>query len=226
METLATKKVSIVLAPISESRIMKERIQQKANDLFCRYGVKSITMDEIAAQLGVSKKTIYQYYADKNELVDAVAKDLIGFSQSCCEKYKTEAGDAVHEIFEIMEFVQQMFGNMNPVMLFDLERFHPATYKAFLEYKNNYLLRMIKENLDKGIKEGYYRPEINIDVMARLRLEGMMAAFNTEIFPPAKYNLGELQQQIVEHFLFGIASLKGYQLILKYQQERLKSKAK
>lgn len=205
---------------------MKERIQQKANDLFVRYGVKSITMDEIAAQLGVSKKTIYQFYSDKDELVHAVAKDIIGFAQSCCDKNRSGAHDAIHEIFQAMEFMQEIFTNMNPSMLFDLEKYHHQAFKTFLEHKNKYLFQLIKDNLERGIAEELYRPEIDIDIIARYRLEGMMVAFNPDAFAAGKYNLGEIHQQIIEHFVFGVASLKGYKLILKYQQERLKRKEK
>jgi hypothetical protein len=83
---------------------------------------------------------------------------------------------------------------------------------------------MIRENLQRGIEEELYRPEINIDIIARFRLEGMMIAFNQDIFPASKFNLAALHTAIIEHFLFGVASLKGYKLILKYKQERIKAK--
>jgi AcrR family transcriptional regulator len=202
---------------------MKERIQQKANDLFRRYGVKSITMDEIAAQLGASKKTIYQYFSDKDELVEAVVKHTIDFAQKTCDDNRDRSKDAVDELFQAMDFIQQIFSDMNPAMMYDLERFHPQSYKVFLDHKNKYLFDAIKTNLKRGIAEELYRPEINIDIIARFRLEGMMIAFNQDVYPASKFNLGELHTSIIEHFLFGVASLKGYKLILKYQQERLKS---
>lgn len=202
---------------------LKERIQQRANDLFRRYGVKSITMDEIAAQLGVSKKTIYQYFSDKDELVDTVTSNVIGYAQQCCEKQKEGSRDAIHEIFQAMDFVREMFTDMNPAMLHDLDRFHPRAYKIFLDHKNKYLYQLIRANLERGIAEELYRPEINIDIISRVRLEGMHMAFNQDIFPSSRYNLAETQKVIIEHFLFGIASLKGHKLILKYQQERSKS---
>lgn len=203
---------------------LKDRILQKAADLFHRYGVRSITMDEIASQLGVSKKTIYQYYSDKDELVDRVISEIIGNAQFNCEMLKSDARNAIHEIFQVMDFIKNMFTNMNPAMVFDLNRFHPKAYKLFLNYKNQYLYQMIKDNLERGIREELYRPEINIEIIVKLRLEGMSIAFNPDVFPPAKYNLAEIQQSVVEHFLFGVASLKGYRLVLKYQKESLKVK--
>jgi len=202
---------------------MKDRIQQKANDLFRRYGVKSITMDEIAAQLGASKKTIYQYFSDKDELVEAVVSHTIDFAQQTCDENRNSSKDAIHELFQAMDFVQQIFSGMNPAMMYDLERFHPQSYRIFLDHKNKYLFEVIKENLKRGIAEELYRPEINIDIIAKYRLEAMMIAFNQDVYPASKLNLGDLHTAIIEHFLFGVASLKGYKLILKYQQERLKS---
>jgi TetR/AcrR family transcriptional regulator, cholesterol catabolism regulator len=202
---------------------MKQRILQKANDLFRRYGFKSITMDEIATQLGASKKTIYQYFSDKDELVEDVVKQTIDYAQQTCDNNRLNSRDAVHELFAAMDFVQQIFSGMNPAMMYDLERFHPQAYRLFLDHKNKYLYDIIKANLKRGIAEELYRPEINIDVIARFRLEGMMIAFNQDVYPASKFNLGDLHTAIIEHFLFGVASLKGYKLILKYQQERIKS---
>lgn len=203
---------------------MKDRIQDKAHELFCSYGIKSITMDEIAAQLGVSKKTIYQYFSDKDELVDVVAKKLIRYSQTVCDEQRGESKDAIHEIFQAMDLMQEIFSNMNPSMLFDLERFHHRSYKAFLEHKNKYLYQVIRKNLERGIEEELYRPEIDVEIITRYRLEGMLVLFNTQVFTPGKFTLTNLHKQIAEHFVFGIVSLKGYKLVLKYQQELQKRK--
>lgn len=162
---------------------IQERIRHKADELFRRYGIRSVTMDEIATQLGMSKKTIYQYYTDKDQLVDAVAVDEIQFSQECCTRDSAAAENAIEEIFKVMEFVEVMFRNMNPSMLHDLEKYHPGGYRKFLEHKNKFLYEMVKKNIERGIKEELYRPEIDIEIMARYRLESMMLAFNTELFP-------------------------------------------
>ena len=200
---------------------IQDRIRHKADELFRRYGIRSVTMDEIATQLGMSKKTIYQYYTDKDQLVDAVAVDEIQFSQECCTRDAAAAENAIEEIFKVMEFVEVMFRNMNPSMLHDLEKYHPVGYKKFLEHKNKFLYEMVKKNIERGIKEELYRPELDIEIMARYRLESMMLAFNADLFPMSKFNLVKLHQEILEHFLYGLATLKGYKLILKYKQQRL-----
>lgn len=198
---------------------VKDRIKQKADELYRRYGIKSVTMDEIATQLGVSKKTIYQSFSDKNELVDAVIVDILKYNKDCCQSYKTKAQNAIHEVFLAMEMLQVMFDNMNPAILHDIERNHPATFKKFKEYKYKYLFEIVRENIERGKREELYRPEVNTDVIAKIRLETMMLPFNEQLFPKNKFSLVTLHQQLIEYFLFGIASLKGYKLILKYQKE-------
>ncbi len=201
---------------------VKERIKQKADELFRRYGIRSITMDEIANQLGISKKTIYHTFADKDELVDEVISKILGYNQDCCNKDRLKATNAIHEVFLAMEMILDMFENMNPVILYDLERNHPQTFKKFQDHKYFYLFQVIKQNIERGKKEDLYRADVNTDVVAKVRLETMMLPFNQEIFPKNKFNLVDLEKQLIEYYLFGIASLKGYKLILRYQQENLK----
>lgn len=219
---MVTKKVSIVLAPICAIMEIRDRIKNKADELFCRYGIRSITMDEIATQLGISKKTIYQYFADKDELVDAIIEDTLSFSREKCLTDKQQAVDAPHEIIRALDFMEEMFRNMNAMMLYDLERYHPRAYKKFIDFKNKFLLQTIRENLEWGIRDGLYRSEIDVELLSRFRLEGMMIAFNQELFPTSRYNLAHVHTSIIEHFLFGVASPKGYKLIQKYIEERSK----
>ena len=201
---------------------VRDRIQQKAEELFRRYGTRSITMDEIASQLGVSKKTIYQFFADKDELVLAVMTQIIDNSQDKCAAYPSKAKNAVHELFLIMEMMKELFKNMNPSILYDIERSHPKAFQKFLEHKNQFVYRMIKDNLARGIEEGLYRPELDQNLIARLRLETMMMSFNPQYFANEDVNVLDVERKLIEHFLFGISNLKGHKLIIKYEQDRIK----
>ena len=201
---------------------IKERIKQKADELFRVYGIKTITMDEIASQLGISKKTIYQAFADKDELVDAVITDMIVYNQNCCGNNRLKADNAIHEVFLALEMIQEMFANFNPSILYDMQRNHPNTFQKFLKHKHSFLFQIIKDNVERGISEELFRTDVNPDVIAKIRLETMFLPFNQELFPKNKFNLVDLEKQLIDYFLFGIASLKGYKLIVKYQQQRKK----
>lgn len=187
------------------------------------YGIRSVSMDDIAAQLGMSKKTIYQFFADKDELVEAVVNDELDATQNDCLKCREQAKDAIEEMLLTMDQVHEQFSNMNPMVVFDLEKFHQQAYQKFSKHKNDFLYKVIKANIERGIKEELYRPELNIDIICKYRLETMMLPFNVFIFPPGKYNLANVTHDMMEHFLFGLVTLKGYKQILKYKQERIKT---
>ena len=187
-----------------------------------QYGVRSVTMDEIAVQMGVSKKTIYQYYADKDELVEAVMVDIISFNQDCCMKDRQSAKDAVHEVFLAIDMLQEMFQNMNPGILFELEKYYPTSFEKFKQHKYSFLYKVLKENLQRGISEELYRDDIDTDILIKLRLETMMMPFNQVLFPKSKYSLIKVETEFTTNFLFGMATIKGHKLITKYQQDRTK----
>ncbi|MBL0133000.1 MAG: TetR/AcrR family transcriptional regulator [Chitinophagaceae bacterium] len=207
----------------------KERILVKAGEMFMRYGIRSVSMDDIAAQLGMSKKTIYQFFGDKDELVDAVMEVEIGRMQEDCSMCSFSARDAVDEIFLTMEQIQDQMQNMNQMVVYDLEKFHHKTYIKFREHKDNYLYKIIADNLVRGMNEGLYRPELNINIIARFRLESMMMAFNIDLFPTKKFSLVEVTSELIEHYVFGLATNKGHKLIEKYKlelQKKLSAHAK
>jgi AcrR family transcriptional regulator len=201
----------------------KNRIALKAEELFMQYGIRSVSMDDIANNLGMSKKTLYQYFADKDELVDAVVERHISEVEADCSKCRREATDAIHEIFLTMEHIMDEFKNMNPMLLYDLEKFHFKAYQRFKNYKDKFLLEIIRNNIEWGIKEELYRPDLNIDVLSKYRIESIMIPFNVTVFPPGKYNLGRTSEIMIENFTYGLATIKGHKLIQKYNEQRQKN---
>ncbi len=198
------------------------RIRQKAHDLFMQYGLRSVSMDDIANSLGISKKTIYIYYADKDELVNAVVSDIIKKNQTTCDFDRTNADNAIHEIFLAIDLVKELFRSMNPSLLYDMQKYYPASFKMFLAHKNDYLYGIIKANLLRGLSEELYREDIDIDVLARFRVECIILPFNPDFHTNVKSNMAEIEEELTMHFLFGLVSQKGYKLTLKYQEERNK----
>lgn len=203
----------------------KERILEKAHELFNRYGLRSVSMDDIATQAGMSKKTLYQYFADKESLVSAVFTAEMEHNKCNCIESQQKAENALHEVFIGFDRMQELFTNMNPAVLFDMEKYHPLTFKKFLEFKNGFLYNMLKANLERGVAEELYRSDIDIDIMVRLRLYNIMLSFNTDVFPSNRTNLLHIEQQLIEHFLYGLATQKGQKLIEKYKKQRTKLSA-
>jgi AcrR family transcriptional regulator len=197
---------------------IKTRIISGARELFFRYGVKSITMDEVAKNLGISKKTIYQFFKDKNELVYVVARDHMAETEGIMKKINEVATDPIDEVLKISQALRGIMQNMNPSLLFEIQKHHPKAWKAFTDHKEECIHSSLTQNLKSGIEKGLYRNEIDVEILSRLRLEEIQMAFNPLIFPASKFNIQKVQLQFIEHFLYGICTLKGHKLINKYKQ--------
>lgn len=200
---------------------MQDRIVNKARDLMFQTGVKHVTMDELASQLGISKKTIYTYYKDKDSLVTAVVEKELANHTLICDQSMIAADNAVHEIFLLMAVIQQMFNRMNPLAMFEIEKYYPLAFEKIKNHKDDYIYSMISMNLDKGIKEGLYRKEIDINILSKYRLETSLIPFNIHLFPPTKFDLLKVNLQIIEHFVYGVATIEGHKLMDKYKSENL-----
>lgn len=201
---------------------VKERILGKAAELFMRYGIRSITMDEIAAQLGISKKTIYQFFTDKDDMVFAVIEQEIRKNEAECLQYRYDSSDAVHEVFLAVEDLEEMLRYTNPMMLYDLEKYHPRAFQKIRDYKYQFLHEALLENLRKGIEEGVYRTEINRDIVAKNRIESAFLVFDPNLFPHSRYRMSEVNFELAMLFLHSIVTDKGRKLIAKYTEERTK----
>ncbi len=201
----------------------KDRILEKATDLFMRYGIRSITMDEIAAQLGISKKTIYQFFTDKDAMVEAVVSAETSRNEEGCRGFSLTAENAVHEIFLALDSFQEMLKAMNPQLVYDLEKHHPVAFKRLKQYKHQFLYTIIKENLERGAREDLYRTDLNIDLTTRHRIESAFMPFNQEAFPLNKYPMNQTCKELAILFLHSICNQNGKKLIEKYLNERQKT---
>ena len=200
----------------------KKRILLKADEMFMRFGIRSVSMDDIAIDLGMSKKTLYQYYADKDALVAEVVDLHINKMEEDCGSCRQQSEDAIHEMFITMDQSMEQFSNINPMVLHDLEKFHFKAFQRFKEHKDKFLYKVVKDNIEWGKKEGYYREDVNTEVLTRFRIESMLIPFNIQAFPPAKFNLLETSRQMLENFIYGLSTSKGHKQIQKYNQRRIK----
>ena len=200
----------------------KDRILEKSDELFNRYGIRSVSMDDIASQLGMSKKTLYQYYADKDELVTDVFTSIMESNKHRCIEGHELSENALHEVFLSFDWVQEMFAEMNPAVLFDMEKYHPGCFKKFKEHQNGFIYHMLKSNIERGIKEGLYREDLDVDILTRYRIHSILIVFDPEVFPGNRSNVIHIERQLLEVFLNGIATPKGHKLIQKYLNQRTK----
>lgn len=198
-----------------------DRILDTSFALFRQFGTRSITMDDIAQKMGVSKKTLYAHFADKDELVvSAISRYLEVIHKESLE-IQTKATDAIDELFLVMRMMDDSLRNMNPVILFDLQKFHARAYQVFLDYKDTSMQQIIRENLDRGVKEGLYRDDLDLDVMTRFRLATSMMCFQPDLFPAVQYEMSRVQRILVEHFLYGLVTREGYRRIEEYKKLQL-----
>ncbi|WP_026463358.1 TetR/AcrR family transcriptional regulator [Adhaeribacter aquaticus] len=197
---------------------IKEKILVESFKLFLNRGIKSVSMDDIALKLGASKKTIYKWFQNKDEIVGAALQAYLGDMNQDCQQFSVEAQNAVEELFNIMGMMRKRLAGVHHSVFYDLQKYHPKAYQLWVDHKNNVLFQQIVANLKRGIEEGLYRSDIDIEILARLRLLQTEHSFNPEFFPPDQFNMQKVQLAILDHFMMGIASLKGHKLINKYKE--------
>jgi len=199
---------------------VKDYIIQESDKLFCQYGFKSVTMDDIAKHLGMSKKTIYQHFKDKDELVNILIKDKLSVQDCNMGLSAKNARDAVEEIFFAIDNMHELLTGMNPKLFYDLQKYHPKAWLYFKNFREKKLGKVISENLERGVKEGFYRKEIKIDILAQMRLAQVDIIFNQhDHYTTNKYTIAQVMIELTEHFLQGICNQKGIEQINQYKQK-------
>ncbi|GGD54386.1 TetR family transcriptional regulator [Emticicia aquatilis] len=195
---------------------VRERILKTAEELFMKFGIRSVTMDEIASELGISKKTIYMHFEDKDAIVHEVATFRMSCEQDISEQIWKEAENPIHEVVKEIEMLKTHVAALNPVVIYDLKKYYPKTWAVFQQHKQTIFLDITRRNLQEGVKQGLYRPEINIEVLSRLRMEEIDFAFDQSVFPNNVFNQFEIHQTFIDHFLRGVLTPKGLTVYEQY----------
>ena len=197
---------------------VEQKIVEGAFALFHRHGIKAITMDDIAKNLGKSKKTIYKYFANKKEVVKRVSESHMKTIDEMMEQIEKSADNPIDELLKMSDFLSLMFQNINPNLFFELKKYYPESWGAFECHKSECIINSVKRNLAKGIEQGLYRKSIEIDVLANFRVEQIELGFNQDVFPFPKFKVDAVQFSLFDHFIHGILSLKGHKLYNTYKQ--------
>jgi AcrR family transcriptional regulator len=201
-----------------EETNIKEKIIKGSEELFMKYGVRSISMDDIARHLSVSKKTLYQHFTDKEEIVTLVSQTHLDRTTNQMNELREEAENAIDELAKISVCIKQNMEDMNPSLLFDLQKYHPRAWGVWMEHKNNYIYQSVARNLRQGIEDGHFRAEIKTEIIAAMRLLMIEVVFDERVFPKDKFNFIDVQSEVFDHFVFGICTDKGRKLYQKYKQ--------
>ncbi len=187
----------------------KNKILLSAQELFIQYGIRSVTMDDVARAASMSKKTLYQYFDNKDGLVSEVA--LNHFEQETKEflDIEDESKDAIHEILLVSQCLRKHVFRMNPSLLYDMQKYHGQAWDNYLKFKHSTIQGHIQRNIERGQREGFFRPEIDARVLSIFRVEGVQLVFNQKVFPREKFEFAQVQLQILDHFVHGLLTDKG-----------------
>ena len=197
---------------------VRARILETASRMFRTYGIKSVTMFDISRECGVSKKTVYEHFKDKEELVQDGVRFLLNRHEQHLEDFRQHSANAIEELLKEEEYIEQVGNTINPVMSFEMQKYLPDIWKHVEVFKQERLLQAITANLKRGMREGLYRKDLKLNIMARTRLLQLDMAFEPSQFPATQFNMQEVMKEIASHFILGVTTMKGRKLAAEYLQ--------
>ena len=191
-----------------------------------RYGVRSVSMDYVAREVSVSKKTIYQHFNHKDDLVTETARNYLTGEMKEISEVTENAADALEELFLLSKCIRQNISRVNPSLLYDLQKYHPDAWEVFRDYKYNFIMGKVMSNLVRGKKENLYRTDINEKILSVMRVEQVQLIFDERAFPKGDFDFVEVQVQIFDHFIHGLLSDNGRKYYQSYQKKHIENQLK
>jgi AcrR family transcriptional regulator len=196
---------------------MKSRILEKGTELFFRFGVKTVTMDSIASDLGISKKTIYQHFPDKDSMVFEVVKTFIEQDVEKWNELDRLYSNVIEKMFKSFEMTKDLISQMNPRLLFEIQKYFPTAYQLFADHGEKCIHSNLISDFKKGAQFGYFRSDVDFELLARLRMAEVNLVFDPHFYPQNKLPLYETQLVLMDIFMRGILTEKGLTLYTSYQ---------
>ena len=198
---------------------MKEKIIEKAKSLFLQMGFKSITMDDIAEEMGISKKTIYGNWASKIALIKDVIDSIFYDIKEKIEVIQATSENPIIELYQVKKEVFQYMVNEEDSPQFQLQKYYPEIYSNLKEKEFTLMGNQLKESLKRGVQMRLFRKRIDIDFVSRIYFNGLRGIRDIELFPPAKHTMNNLIDAFFEYHLRAICTKKGILLSKKYAKE-------
>lgn len=196
---------------------MREKILGIAIEQFSQYGVRAITMEDIARLAGISKKTIYQEFKDKKQLVKETFSLVLKEDQAMLNKVMEGDDGVIEHLLYTSKMVRERLSGLNPLALLEIQKYFPEVWEMFNEFKEEIIVTDIVNVIEKGKALGYFRPEINAKILANMRIDQISAAMNPSSFVRKDFSLLTLHLEMLDHFLHGIFTEKGRQAYLQKQ---------
>lgn len=194
-------------------------ILERAGAVYMKYGIKSVTMDDLSRELGMSKKTIYKYFDDKNDLIKSIIEMKVEMDKAICMNCTQQSENAIDELINVSKIVVEHIGNVNPAVFYDLHKYYKEAAMIMKDHKWHFVLSMIKGNIERGIKEGVYRDNIDIAVISRLYVASTDVVMNSEIFPWPEFKMQQVFTEMIRFHIKGMASEEG----IKYLKHKMKN---
>ena len=195
---------------------MREKILSNATELFLNYGFKSVTMDDISTHMGISKKTIYQHFNNKTSLIEAVSlcvfKNISCGIKDICSLKK----NPIEEIFDIKQFVMEHLKDEKSSPQYQLQKYYPKIFNSLKKKQFEVMQDCIIENLSRGIKQGVFRSNINIEFISKIYFNCMISLKDKELFPLINFSMNTLMEYYLEYHLRGICTEKGLLTLNKF----------
>ncbi|MCX6172694.1 MAG: TetR/AcrR family transcriptional regulator [Flavobacterium sp.] len=188
---------------------METKIIEKATEMYLTLGFKSVTMDDIASTMGISKKTIYQHFENKNDLVEAVTMNLFETISCGIDEIVFLNQNPIEELFTIKDFVIKNLKDDSTSPLYQLQRYYPQIHKTLMSRQFEKMGDCVLKNLKKGIEQGLFRDTINLELIGRFYFAGMTSIKDTQLFNPIHFSTIEVQETYLEYHLRGISTEKG-----------------
>lgn len=197
----------------------KKEIIERTLDIFSKRGIRAITMGEICSTLRISKKTLYKYVKDKSELVHTCMEYEIDRNHQDVRAIADKGLNAIDESFEMSQHVIDQISDINVTLFWELENYYPEAYQLFLNHQNECVRVSIEENINKGINEGYYRSDLNVDIVVSIYLTILYNLISAKMLNTKNYSFTEVYRELFKYHTHGISSPKG----LEYLKTKLKS---
>ena len=185
------------------------QIFEVATARFMSLGIKSVSMDDLARIMGISKKTLYQFFENKEDLVNQAIVRHIDLERQHISELIDLATDAVHEMVEVSRHAVRMFRSIKPALLYDLQKYYRSCWHEISEFHEGFIRTTIKDNLKRGMEEGYYRDDIDAEIISKLYVMKSYSLVDETAFPLGEYQRETLLKQHVMYHLYGILSKKG-----------------